>query len=116
MSTDFPLIRLNSLANSRTGNVGENNFIFKYNGDEIELDKGYTTIGEVLVRYDDDDEDEEDEENGTFVIECFEITSSNWFPWRKDIILKNATEKKLKVEVQYPGVDYLMDPHKRYDY
>ena len=102
------------MANSRTGNVGENNFIFKYNGDEIQFDKGYMTIDEVLVRDDDEDENENDvDENGCFVIECFEITASSWFPWRKDIILKNATEKKLKVEVQYPGVDYFMDPHKR---
>ena len=42
------------MANSRTGNVGENNFIFKYNDDEIEFDKEYTTIGEVLVLDDDD--------------------------------------------------------------
>ena len=68
----------------------------------------------------DDDEDENDvEANGSFVIECFEITSGgagvgNWYPWGRDIILKNATKKKLKVEVQYPGVDYNMDESKMY--
>ena len=100
------------MANSRTGNVGENNFVFKYNGDQIEFDKGYTKLSEVLVQ-DDDDDELNIEGNGNFVIECFEITAG-WIPsWRKDIILKNATEKKLKVEVQYLGVDYLMDPKKR---
>ena len=103
------------MANERTGNVGENNYIFKYNGDVIEFDQEYTTIGEVLVL--DDDEDEDDKEDGSYVIECFEITSSrpsSWFLWGKDIILKNATQKKLKVKVQYPGVDYYMDPQRRY--
>ena len=100
------------MANSRTGNVGENNFIFKYNGDEIEFDKEYTTIGEVLVQ-DDDDDEVNVEENGNFVIECFEITAG-WIPWKRNIILKNATEKKLKVKVKYPGVDYFVDPQTRY--
>ena len=80
----------------------------------IEFDQEYTTIGEVLVL--DDDEDEDDKEDGSYVIECSEITSSRpslWFLWGKDIILKNATQMKLKVEVQYPGVDYYMDPQRR---
>ena len=98
------------MANSRTGNVGENNFNFIYNGDQIEFDKEYKTIGDVLVRRDDDDDDED--ENGRFVIECFEITASVW-PWRKDIVLKNATKKKFKVEVEYPAVDYCEEEHKR---
>ena len=97
------------MANSRTGNVGQNNFIFKYNEDEIQFDKGYKTIGEVLVL----DDDDEEEENGSFVIECFEITA-NWIPWRKDIVLKNATERKLKVEVLYHGVDHPMEAQTRY--
>ena len=99
------------MANERTGNVGENNYIFKYNGDEIEFDKEYTTIGEVLIR--DDDEDEDDKEDGTYVIECFEISVCNWFQWRTDIILKNATKKRLKAKVKYLGVDYFMEPHKK---
>ena len=93
------------MANSRTGNIGEDNFIFKYNGDQIEFDKEYITIGDVLLRDENDEEDEDDVENGCFVIECFEITAG-YFPWRKNIILKNATTKKFKVEVTYPGVDY----------
>ena len=109
--TDLPLTRLNSMANSRTGNVGENNFIFEYNDDEIEFDKEYTTIGEVLVL--DDDDVDNVAANESFVIDCFEITAG-WVPWRKDIVLKNATQRILKVEVQYPGVDYLMDAHTRY--
>ena len=99
------------MANSRTGNIGENNFIFKYNGDQIEFDKEYITIGDVLVRDEDDEEDEDDVENGSFVIECFEITASNFLPWIKKIVLKNATSKKFKVEVTYPGVDF--DEEKR---
>ena len=105
---------LKTLVNKRTENVGKNNFIFKYNGDEIELDKGYKTIGEVLLSDDDDDEDDDEErESGSFIIECFQITA-NLFRSR-EIFLKNATGMKLKVEVQYPGVDYNIEPQTRFE-
>ena len=86
---------LHSLANSGTDTIGDHNFVFKYNDDKININE--TNQDKRLV-------DELDENAREFVIECYEIKASAI--WDKEIIVKNATKRNLKIEVSYPTQDF----------
>ena len=107
---EMPLLRLTSMANGKTGHAGDNNFIFKYKGDTIDFEDECLKMKDVFGCDEDGEEDDEDESK---IVKCYEIDASLLSP-RKEIILKNATRQKLKVEVKYHGVDFDKEEDKKY--
>ena len=91
LPVDSPLEALDSLANSHAENLGENNFVFKFRGDEFKIEE--SNKDERLV-------DVLDGDSREFEIECQEIKASG--NHKKEIILKNATNRNLKIEAGYP--------------
>ena len=109
MKTNVPrnlrLRFLNNFANSRTGLFGEDNYIFKFLDEEIIIDD--ETQNQKLV-----DVLENGEGIDTkYVIECFERQSI--FFWGKEIIVKNATKRKLKTEVTYQTRDFTKEKDRK---
>ena len=98
LPANFLLKLLNILANTHTGNCGDNNFIYKYLDEEITIDdktQDYKLV-EVLAN--------DEENNGKYEIECYEV-KANLF-WGNEIVVKNSTKLKLKVEVSYRTRDF----------
>ena len=98
LPANLPLKALNTLANTHTGNSGDNNFIFQYLDEEIIIEDD--TKDNQLVETLANDEDC----NGRYVIDCYE--SKAIFIFGKDIVIKNATKRKLKAEVTYATKDF----------
>ena len=105
ISSQVPLAILNSLANAKSGNSGKDNFEFYYNEDKIPFDDLSKKLVDVIG--------ENEDGCRTYEIQCFECGAS-WTPWRNEIILKNSTKQKLKVEVKYPGVDFDQEQESKY--
>ena len=101
ISSEVSLGFLNSLANSRTQNVGDGNYIFHFNDDEIKIDD--ETKEKKLVEVLPNDEGD----LGKYFIECREIKAFAFPGWKNDIILKNATERTLKIDVKYKARDFM---------
>ena len=105
LPTILPLGALNTLVNKHTGNSGDDNYILKYFDEEIIIDDDTKDLKlvEVLAN---------DEENyGKYVIDCFEIKAK--FIWGKDIVIKNATKRKLKAEVTYVIKDFAREKDRK---
>ena len=102
LSNNVPLGILNSLANDRTTNVGDGNYDFKFNGDFFRVDEENKDKKLVKVLAN------EDSDSGIYELECYEISAGILFG-TKEIILKNASQSLLKIEVKYPTVDYAKD-------
>ena len=103
ISSEVQLGFLNSLANTRTQNVGDGNYIFHFNHDEIKIDD--ETKGEKLVEVLSNDEGD----LGRYFIECWEIKAFAFPGWRNDIILKNATKRTLAIDVTYKAKDFVKE-------
>ena len=97
---------LNELANSQTGYMGDGNYIFKYKKDEIIIDEETKNLKMVDVLAND-----EDNEAKKYVIECYMITADLF--WGKEIIVKNATKRKLKTEVTYQTRDFTKEKDRK---
>ena len=99
LSSEVPLGFLNSLANDRTQNVGDGNYIFRFNDDDIEIDD--ETKEKKLIEVLGNDV----EILGKYSIECREIKA--YSGWSNNIILKNATKRLLQIDVSYKTKDFM---------
>ena len=86
--------------------MGDGNYIFKYKNEEIIIDEETQNLKLVDVL-----ENDEDNEAKEYVIECYMIKADLFRG--KEIILKNATKRKLKTKVIYQTRDFTKEKDRK---